>query len=160
METNIILDGFKKAEQTHGLRYTRFIGDGDSSVCPTPLMEVPIWGRDIIKMECANHACKIQNASTSLNTKEDNHRTNKNEGNIMSARMHAYLPLTPTSPPPSANTNNSNGNENTPDAAVIEEIDTEDEQRENEIIDSIYNQFIAHTVNVNRSHETDATHEI
>ena len=35
METDIILDGFLKAEQTHGVQYTRFVGDGDSSVFPT-----------------------------------------------------------------------------------------------------------------------------
>ena len=54
---------FKKAEQTHGLRYIRFIGDGDSSVYPTLLLLVPIWGREIIKLECANHACKCYRAS-------------------------------------------------------------------------------------------------
>ena len=31
---DIILDGFNKAEQTHGLFYIQFIGDGDSSVYP------------------------------------------------------------------------------------------------------------------------------
>ena len=55
METDIILEGFKKAEQTHGLRYIHFIGDGDSSVYLTLLLQVPIWGQE---MECANHACK------------------------------------------------------------------------------------------------------
>jgi hypothetical protein len=63
METDIILEGFKKAEQTHGLRYIRFIGDGDSSVYPTLLLHVPIWGREITKMECANHACKCYRGS-------------------------------------------------------------------------------------------------
>ena len=38
----------------------RFIGDGDSdsSIFPTLRENVPIWGRDIQKVECANHACK------------------------------------------------------------------------------------------------------
>ena len=36
----------------------RIVGDGDSSVYPTLLLNVPIWGRDITKLECANHACK------------------------------------------------------------------------------------------------------
>ena len=53
-----ILDGFLKAEQIRGVRYTRFIGDGDSSVFPTLRETVPIWGFDIQKVECANHACK------------------------------------------------------------------------------------------------------
>ena len=35
----------------------RFIGDGDSSVYPTLVANVPDWGSDI-KIECANHACK------------------------------------------------------------------------------------------------------
>ena len=63
METDIILDGFLKAEKTHGLRYTRFIGDGDSSVFPTLRENVPIWGFDIQKIECANHACKCYRSS-------------------------------------------------------------------------------------------------
>ena len=58
MESDIILEGFCQAELTHGLRYTRVIGDGDSSVYTTLLQYVPGWGRDIIKLECANHACK------------------------------------------------------------------------------------------------------
>ena len=32
MESDIILEGFRKAEQQHGLQYINFIGDGDSSV--------------------------------------------------------------------------------------------------------------------------------
>lgn len=63
METDIILDGFLKAEQTHGVRYTRFVGDGDSSVFPTLRENVPIWGHDIQKVECANHACKCYRSS-------------------------------------------------------------------------------------------------
>lgn len=58
METDIILEGFKQAERVHGVRYLRFIGDGDSSVYPTLLESVPGWGRYIKKLECANHACK------------------------------------------------------------------------------------------------------
>lgn len=42
----------------HGVRYTKFIGDGDSSVHPTLLQNVPGWGYAIQKLECANHACK------------------------------------------------------------------------------------------------------
>ena len=61
METDIILEGFKLAEQVHGVRYTHFIGDGDSSVYPT-LINVPGWGYAIKKLECANHACKCYRA--------------------------------------------------------------------------------------------------
>ena len=48
METDIILEGFKRAERDHGVRYIRFVGDGDrfvgdgdSSVFPTLIAEVP-----------------------------------------------------------------------------------------------------------------------
>ena len=37
--------------------------DGDSSVFPTLIAEVPGWGRTIQKVECANHACKWYRAS-------------------------------------------------------------------------------------------------
>ncbi len=58
METDIIVDGFKKAESQHGVRYLRFIGDGDSSVYPDLVAKVPVWGYAIKKIECANHATK------------------------------------------------------------------------------------------------------
>ena len=58
METDIVLEGFMEAERVHGVHYTKFIGDGDSSVYPTLLTSVPGWGQAIKKLECANHACK------------------------------------------------------------------------------------------------------
>ena len=58
METDIILEGFLEAERVHGVRYMKFVGDGDSSVYPTLLQNVPGWGHAIKKLECANHACK------------------------------------------------------------------------------------------------------
>ena len=58
METDILLEGFIDAERVHGVRYTKFIGDGDSSVHPTLIQNVPGWGYAIKKLECANHACK------------------------------------------------------------------------------------------------------
>ena len=57
METDIILKGFLQSEEQHGLRYTQFIGDGDSSVYPALVSGVP-YGNFIKKMECANHAVK------------------------------------------------------------------------------------------------------
>lgn len=47
METDIILEGFRRAERDHGVRYITFIGDGDSSVYQTLIAEVPGWGRAI-----------------------------------------------------------------------------------------------------------------
>lgn len=58
METDIILEGFLEAERVHGVRYTKFIGDGDSSVYPTLIQNVSGWGHAIQKIECANHMCK------------------------------------------------------------------------------------------------------
>ena len=63
METDIILEGFKNAERKYGLRYIRFVGDGDSSVHPTLIAEVPVWGHAIRKVECANHATKCYRAA-------------------------------------------------------------------------------------------------
>ena len=43
METDIILEGFQKSEEMHGVRYMQFIGDGDSFVHPTLLYHVTGW---------------------------------------------------------------------------------------------------------------------
>lgn len=58
MESDIILEGFQTAEKTHGLRYMWLIGDGDSSVFARIREEVPVWGAQVQKVECANHMCK------------------------------------------------------------------------------------------------------
>ena len=57
METDIILKGFLQSEQQHGLRYTRFIRDGDSSVYPALVSDFS-YRPFIKKLECANHAVK------------------------------------------------------------------------------------------------------
>ena len=58
MQPDILLEAFQQAERVHGVRYMRFIGDGDSSVHSTLIQGVAGWGRHIKKLECANHACK------------------------------------------------------------------------------------------------------
>ena len=58
METNILVQAFREGETKYGLRYTSFIGDGDSSVHVSLVTGVPGWGHAIHKMECANHAIK------------------------------------------------------------------------------------------------------
>ncbi|KAK3099893.1 hypothetical protein FSP39_011406 [Pinctada imbricata] len=58
MEREIILEGFLQCESKHGVRYMRIVADGDSSVFARIKEEVPIWGKYVIKKECANHACK------------------------------------------------------------------------------------------------------
>ena len=58
MEADIIVEGFKQAEAKHSLRYMRLIGDGDSSVFAKIRQEVAVWGKDVKKLECANHSVK------------------------------------------------------------------------------------------------------
>lgn len=59
----IIVEGFRQAEKRHGLRYIKIVGDGDSSVYPSLISSVPVWGRSIRKIECANHAVKCYRSS-------------------------------------------------------------------------------------------------
>ena len=63
METDIMVEGFAAAEKLHGVRYTTFIGDGDSSVYPALTQRIPVCGHAIRKLECANHACKCYRGS-------------------------------------------------------------------------------------------------
>ena len=72
METDILLEGFKQAE-LHGLRYTKFIGDGHSSVFPTLVAQVPMWGHAIEKIEYANHAVKCYRSALENLVKEKRH---------------------------------------------------------------------------------------
>jgi len=58
LECDIIVEGFRKSEEQHGLRYTTFIGDGDSAVFSTLKKEIKSYGFAITKEECANHAVK------------------------------------------------------------------------------------------------------
>ena len=67
METDIILEGFKQAESNHGLRYIKFIGDGDSSVFPTLTSEVPGWERLTSAARCA---IKMRSVSNSTRSRE------------------------------------------------------------------------------------------
>ena len=77
METDIILEGFKEAESKYGLRYTTFIGDGDSSIHPNLITGVPGWGHIIKKSECANHAIKCYRASLERLVEEKPHYKGK-----------------------------------------------------------------------------------
>ena len=64
MESDIIVEGFQKAESQHGLRYTYFIGDGDSSVYPDLISKDPGWGDALAKkIACANRATKNYHSS-------------------------------------------------------------------------------------------------
>ena len=58
MEADIILQGFLLSESMHGVRYRWMIGDGDSSVYNSVVTGCLNYGKDVIKVECANHAVK------------------------------------------------------------------------------------------------------
>ena len=62
MEQDIIVKGFSKSEQMHGLWYIGLIGDGDSSVYSKIIENVP-YGRRVKKKECANHAVRCYRKS-------------------------------------------------------------------------------------------------
>ena len=70
MEPDIIVEGFQNAEQQHGVRYIKFIGDGDSSVHAQLISGVKGWGYAIQKQECANHAVKCIRSSLEKLAKE------------------------------------------------------------------------------------------
>lgn len=57
MESNIIVEGFKKSIPEYNIKYKYVIGDGDSSVYAR-LIENVSYGREIINYECANHSTK------------------------------------------------------------------------------------------------------
>ena len=48
METDIVVEGFRQAEITHGVRYMRLVGDGGSSVLTSIHQRVPVFLLDMI----------------------------------------------------------------------------------------------------------------
>lgn len=64
MEQDIIVEGFCTSEEQHGLRYKKFVADGDSSVFANIRTKVS-YGLYAEKLECANHA--VKNYGKSLN---------------------------------------------------------------------------------------------
>ncbi|KAL1458849.1 hypothetical protein MTO96_043421 [Rhipicephalus appendiculatus] len=57
MEADILVEGFQRSTDMHGVQYRIFIGDGDSSVYYQIQTKVD-YGRFIKKNECANHVVK------------------------------------------------------------------------------------------------------
>lgn len=57
MEPNMLVEGFNVSELMHGIRYCKFVGDGDSSVYCNIINKVS-YGREVKKLECTNHALK------------------------------------------------------------------------------------------------------
>ena len=82
METDIIVQGFQEAESNYGLRYTKFVGDGDSSVHPSLITGVPQWGHAIRKIECANHAIKCYRGALEKLAQENAHYRGKGKFTI------------------------------------------------------------------------------
>lgn len=58
MESEIIVEGFNKSIEFHGLVYQNVIGDGDSSVYHEILNRVQYPNIMVRKFECVNHALK------------------------------------------------------------------------------------------------------
>ena len=71
MEADIILEGFLEAERVHGVRYIQFVGDGDSSVYPTLVQNVLVWGHDIRKLEFVNYVCKCYRGTLERHVQEN-----------------------------------------------------------------------------------------
>ncbi|KAB0790406.1 hypothetical protein PPYR_15226, partial [Photinus pyralis] len=57
MEADIIVEGFCQSLKQHGLKYKKFIADGDSSVFAKIQENVP-YGKEVFKIECTNHVIK------------------------------------------------------------------------------------------------------
>lgn len=55
MESALLVQGFNCSEELYGVRYNRFIGDGDSSVHAKILQSNPYKNTKISKIECRNH---------------------------------------------------------------------------------------------------------
>ncbi|XP_061708689.1 uncharacterized protein LOC133518921 isoform X1 [Cydia pomonella] len=57
MESAIVVEGFQRSQEMHGVLYLNFVGDGDSSVY-AQLREKVSYGAQIKKTECKNHVVK------------------------------------------------------------------------------------------------------
>lgn len=57
MEADLLVEGFNESENAYGLRYLKFVGDGDSSVF-CKIQEKVSYEKDVKKSERTNHALK------------------------------------------------------------------------------------------------------
>ncbi|KAJ8709771.1 hypothetical protein PYW08_009775 [Mythimna loreyi] len=64
MESTIITEGFKQSLDMHGLIYSRFIADGDSSTYAKIINARPYPGITVTKIYCRNHL--LRNYSNKL----------------------------------------------------------------------------------------------
>ncbi|XP_075530168.1 uncharacterized protein LOC142563505 [Dermacentor variabilis] len=58
MERDIIVEGFRRSLDIHGLKYTRLIADGDSSTYKCVLEAAPYGHHIVQKVECRNHVLR------------------------------------------------------------------------------------------------------
>lgn len=55
MEQAIVVEGFKKSVELHGIKYTKLIADGDSSTYRSIVAAAPYGNQRVEKIECRNH---------------------------------------------------------------------------------------------------------
>lgn len=72
METDAIVEGFKISVEMHGVKYTRLIGDGDSSVSNALRENMPYGpNTHIRKIECSNHLLRNYTNKLRKNSKKN-----------------------------------------------------------------------------------------
>ncbi|KAJ8964298.1 hypothetical protein NQ317_000094 [Molorchus minor] len=85
MESAIIIEGFKNSMEIHGLKYTKLVGDGDSSVTKKLLIEKPYGATLVEKVECVNHL--LRNLCHKLKDISKTARKKKLESSILKFRV-------------------------------------------------------------------------
>ncbi|KAK8789244.1 hypothetical protein V5799_020980 [Amblyomma americanum] len=55
MEQAIVVEGFKKSIELHGIKYTKLIADGDSSTYRSIVAAAPYGNQQVEKIKCRNH---------------------------------------------------------------------------------------------------------
>ncbi|CAG9763450.1 unnamed protein product [Ceutorhynchus assimilis] len=88
METDIIAEGFKNSIKLHKLKYTKMVGDGDSSVY-RKLIQIKPYGNTLVqKVECKNHL--LRNFAKKIREICNKNRSNKNIAVSMALRKEIF----------------------------------------------------------------------
>ncbi|CAG9814671.1 unnamed protein product [Phaedon cochleariae] len=91
----MVVDGFNQSEEMHGVRYLKFIGDGDSSVF-SKIQHSVRYGKEVRKIECTNHA--LENYGKRLRTmKEDTQINHKRRKLLTNLKIQALTKRAKTS---------------------------------------------------------------
>ncbi|OXA62698.1 hypothetical protein Fcan01_00749 [Folsomia candida] len=94
METNIIMEGFKRSIEMHGIRYRRFVGDGDSSVYQG--IKDTYLNKDyftcVQKIQCYLHGIRAMNKNLLLAIKNSNRNSGypKFHRDCLEDRVHLF----------------------------------------------------------------------